>query len=203
MLTGASVSYGIVDLAVVPSLAAAAPQFSSAGPAGAASYAQGAIAPGEIITIFGSAMGPDTLAQLRLNASGLVDNTLAGTRVLSDGVAAPVIYTWNKQLSVVVPYSVAAKTSVAVVVEYAGIASPPVTMSVTPSAPGIFTANGSGTGQGAILNEDGTVNSAANPARKGSVVVIFATGEGQTNPGVPVLYWYSYPQALGSEARRL
>ena len=182
-LAGANIPFGIVDLAVIPSLAPDAPRFSSAGVTGAASYTPGGIAPGEIVTIFGSGMGPDTLVQLRLNASGLVDSTLAGTRVLFDGVPAPVIYTWNKQLSVVVPYSVATKASVAVVVEYAGIASPPITMLVTPSAPGIFTADGSGSGQAAILNEDGTINSAANPARKGSVVVIFATGEGQTNPG--------------------
>jgi uncharacterized protein (TIGR03437 family) len=183
-LPGANIPFGIVDLAVVPSQAAAAPQFSSAGVAHAASYATGAIAPGEIITIFGSGMGPATLAQLRLNALGLVDTTLAATRVLFDGVPAPVIYAKNTQLSVVVPYSVATKPSVAVVVEYSGIASAPVTMLVTPSAPGIFTMDVSGTGQGAILNEDGiTINSAANPARKGSVVTLFATGEGQTNPG--------------------
>jgi uncharacterized protein (TIGR03437 family) len=183
-LPGANIPFGIVDLAVVvSSQAAAAPQFSSAGVAHAASYATGAIAPGEIIAIFGSGMGPNTLAQLQLNASGLVGTTLAGTRVLFDGVPAPVIYTWNKQLSVVVPYSVATKSSVAVVVEYSGIASAPVTMLVTPSAPGIFTMDVSGTGQGAILNQDGTINSAANPAPKGSVVTLFATGEGQTNPG--------------------
>jgi uncharacterized protein (TIGR03437 family) len=182
-LAGANIPFGIVDLAVVSSQAAAAPQFSSAGVVHAASYATGGIAPGEIMTIFGSGMGPDTLAQLRLNASGLVDTTLAGTRVLFDGVPAPVIFTWNKQISVVAPYSIAAKSSVAVVVEYAGIASPPITMLVTPGAPGIFTANGSGTGQGAILNQDGSLNSAANPAVKGSVVTLFATGEGQTNPG--------------------
>jgi uncharacterized protein (TIGR03437 family) len=182
-LTGSSIPYGIVDLAVASSQVAASPQFTGAGLTGAAGYVPGGIAPGEIIAIFGSAMGPDTLAPLQLNASGQVATTLAGTRVLFDGIAAPVIYTWNKQLSVVVPYSVAPKASVAVVVEYAGIASPPVTMLVTSSAPGIFTANGSGTGQGAILNQDGTLNSAANPAPKGSVVVIFATGEGQTNPG--------------------
>lgn len=175
----------IVDLAVVASSqAAAAPQFLSAGVAQAASYATGAIAPGEIVTIFGSGMGPNTLAQLQLNASGLVGTTLAGTRVLFDGVPAPVIFTWNKQLSVVVPYSVATKSSVQVTVEYSGIASTPITMLVTPAAPGIFTADGSGAGPGAILNQDGfTLNSAANPAPQGSVVTLFATGEGQTNPG--------------------
>jgi uncharacterized protein (TIGR03437 family) len=182
-LPGANIPFGIVDLAVVPTQPAAAPQFSSAGVVHAASFATGAIAPGEIIAIFGSGMGPDTLVQLRLNASGLVDTALAGTRVLFDGVPAPLIYSWNKQLAVVVPYSVAAKSSVQVVVEYSGIASAPITMLVTPSAPGIFTMDVSGTGQGAILNQDGTINSAANPAPKGSVVTLFATGEGQTNPG--------------------
>jgi uncharacterized protein (TIGR03437 family) len=48
----------------------------------------------------------------------------------------------------------------------------------------VFTANLSGTGQGVIQNQDiVTVNSSAKPADKGSVVVIYATGEGQTNPG--------------------
>jgi uncharacterized protein (TIGR03437 family) len=190
-LTGASIPFGIVDLSVVVSSqqAAAPPQFSNAGVANvanAASYATGKVAPGEIITIFGSGMGPDILAPLRLNASGLVDTTLAGTRVLFDGVPAPVIYTKDIFLSVVVPYSVATKSSVSVVVEYLGIASAPVTMLVTPSVPGIFTVNASGAGPGSILNQDGiTLNSAANPAPKGSVVSLYCTGEGQTDiPGV-------------------
>ena len=175
----------IVDLAVVASSqpAAAPPLFLNTEVAQAASYATGAVAPGEIITIFGSGMGPNTLAQLQLNASGLVGTALAGTRVLFDGVPAPVIFTVNKQLSVVVPYSVAAKPSVQVTVEYLGIASTPVTMPVASSAPGIFTANASGSGPGAILNQDGfTLNSAANPAPKGSIVTLFCTGEGQTSP---------------------
>ena len=55
-------------------------------------------------------------------------------------------------------------------------------MPVAATAPGIFSANLSGAGQGAILNQDLTVNSSANPAAAGSVVVIYATGEGQTMP---------------------
>jgi uncharacterized protein (TIGR03437 family) len=62
------------------------------------------------------------------------------------------------------------------------VRSAAVAMPVAASVPGILTANASGTGQGAILNEDGSVNSSSNPARKGSIAVIFATGEGQTNP---------------------
>jgi uncharacterized protein (TIGR03437 family) len=48
--------------------------------------------------------------------------------------------------------------------------------------PGIFTSNQSGTGQAAALNQDGTPNSEANPAARGSTVSLFATGEGQTTP---------------------
>jgi trimeric autotransporter adhesin len=48
--------------------------------------------------------------------------------------------------------------------------------------PGVFTLDSSGSGPGAIVNQDGTVNSATNPASAGSIVMIFATGEGQTNP---------------------
>ena len=43
----------------------------------------------------------------------------------------------------------------------------------------------SGAGQGAILNEDGTVNSDANPAAKGSIIVLFATGDGVESPAQP------------------
>jgi uncharacterized protein (TIGR03437 family) len=47
---------------------------------------------------------------------------------------------------------------------------------------GLFTANATGSGQGAILNQDSTTNSASNPAAKGSTVILFGTGMGVTNP---------------------
>ncbi len=53
---------------------------------------------------------------------------------------------------------------------------------VAAAAPGLFSANFSGSGAAVAFNQDGTLNSAANPAAKGSVVVLFGTGEGQTNP---------------------
>ena len=48
------------------------------------------------------------------------------------------------------------------------------------SVPGLFTLGGT---QGAILNQDGTVNGVQNGARPGTIVSLFATGEGQTIPG--------------------
>jgi uncharacterized protein (TIGR03437 family) len=53
---------------------------------------------------------------------------------------------------------------------------------VADSAPALFTADGSGNGPGAILNENGSLNSASNPAARGSVVVLYRTGAGQTDP---------------------
>ena len=182
-LTGAAIPFGIVDLAVVSSPTAPLPAPAGPRAANAASYASGPIAPGEIVAIFGSAVGPDTpVGVTSINAAGLVDSVLAGSRVLFDGVPAPVIFTSSKQINVITPYAVAAKSSVQVATEYLGVRSPAVSIPMAASAPGIFTASGSGTGQGAILNEDGSVNSSANPARRGSIVVIYATGEGQTNP---------------------
>ncbi len=63
---------------------------------------------------------------------------------------------------------------------YQGTASPGDDLNVIDSAPGIFTLNLAG--QGAIVNQDGTINSPANGAPIGSTVSLFATGEGQTNP---------------------
>src|ERR1017187_5841643 len=99
------------------------------------------------------------------------------------GVPAPLIYTVENQLSAVVPYAVAGKSSTQVQVEYRGTRSAPVTLQLAPVSPAIFTLDSSGRGAGAILNQDSSVNSPANPARIGFVVSIFATGEGQTSPG--------------------
>jgi uncharacterized protein (TIGR03437 family) len=63
-------------------------------------------------------------------------------------------------------------------VEYQGTRSSPIALTVAAAAPAIFTANQSGKGQGSILNQDYTVNSAAAPAAMGSVIMIYATGGG-------------------------
>jgi uncharacterized protein (TIGR03437 family) len=57
-----------------------------------------------------------------------------------------------------------------------------VTVPVVAAQAGIFTADSSGSGQISMANQDYTLNSAANPADKGSVVIFYGTGEGQTNP---------------------
>jgi uncharacterized protein (TIGR03437 family) len=148
----------------------------------AASYAAGGIAPGEMVTVFGSGLGPQILAGIQLDRRGYVATSVAGTQVLFDGVAAPVIYAQAGQVSVIVPYAVAGRNTVEMKVTAQGLSSAPMTLQVVPAAPGIFTMDSSGRGQVIALNQDGTLNSAANRAAAGSYVSIFLTGEGQTNP---------------------
>lgn len=158
------------------------PVFTAAGVVNAASFKSGNVAPGEIVTIFGSAIGPPTLATMRLTPNGLTDNFLADTRVLFDDIPAPLVYVLQNQVSVIVPYAVINKYLAQIRVEYKGVKSEPVTLQVASAAPGIFTLNSSGSGQGAILNENVTINSANNPATRSSIVVLYATGAGQTTP---------------------
>ena len=65
---------------------------------------------------------------------------------------------------------------------YQGQASGLFAMPVAPSTAGIFSADGSGAGQAVAINQDGSVNSLANPAAAASVITLWATGAGQLAP---------------------
>ena len=160
---------------------------ATAGPvvaavANAASYASGAVAPGEMLVIYGSSLGGATIVTMQVTSAGLVATTLAGTRVLFDGVPAPLLYTTGNQVSAIVPYGLDGHTQTSLQVEYQGVRSAPFILPVTTAVPGIFTADSSGRGQGAIVNQDGTINTPDNPASPGSLVSIYGTGDGQTLP---------------------
>ena len=147
-----------------------------------ASNLTGPVAPGEVVTIYGSALGPSTLAHLQIDPTyGRVGTTLAGTSVLFNGLPGPMVYAWNTQVSAVVPYEVSGQ-NVQVLVEYQGATTAPVSVSVAPSSPALFTMNSSGQGLAAALNQNGAANGPSNPAAAGSTVTIFETGEGQTAP---------------------
>jgi uncharacterized protein (TIGR03437 family) len=92
------------------------------------------------------------------------------------------VYVSNTQIAAVVPYEVAQFTTADVLVRYLGQSSNGISVNVSTTAPGVFTANSSGTGPGAILNQNGSPNSAANPANRGDTIVVYLTGEGQTSP---------------------
>lgn len=176
---GSPVGYVVVFLGALP-----IPTFAPTGVVNSASYAgDGIVAPGEIISIFGSGLGPAPFVTLQLDGSGKIASFLGGVQVLFDGLPAPVIFAGFGQLSAIVPYGTGGKVSTQVQVSYQGSVSAPVTMGVFRARPGIFTFDASGRGQGAVLNQDGSVNSGTNPAAVGSYISIYGTGEGQTLPG--------------------
>ncbi len=162
--------------------AAAPPAPAVTAVVNAASFLPTAVAPGQIVTLFGAGIGPATAVGLRLNTAGNVDTSIGATRVLFDGNPAPMIYASSTQVSAVVPYEIAGRFSTRLEVEFQAVRSPGIDLKVVDTAPAIFTLNSMGTGQGAVLNPDFSVNGAAKPAAKGSVVMIYATGEGQTTP---------------------
>jgi uncharacterized protein (TIGR03437 family) len=155
-----------------------------------ASFVNGAISPGEIISIFGTNIGPATPASLTLDSTGkFVTTTLGGVQVQINGNSAPLTYVSATQINAVVPYEVAGIQTPTVLVKTnvnattGGQTSNGFPLTAAATAAGIFTQNGQGTGPGAILNSDGvTTNSAAHPATRGTPIVIYMTGEGQTSP---------------------
>lgn len=126
----------------------------------AASGVAGPIAPGEAITIYGPQLGD---------------------QISFDGFPAVVIYSSATQVNAIVPVDIAGRTLTQLRVQHPDFGSDIFTLTVRDAAPGLFSINGSGGGQGAIVNQDGTVNSTSNPAPRGSIIAIYGTGQGTLN----------------------
>lgn len=157
------------------------PSVNQGGVVSAASFLPGPVAPGQIVSIFGTAIGPSEGVAAQLDSAGRVSTFAAETQVFFDGIPAPLFFVREDQVNAQVPYGIAGKGNAQLQVQHRGVPTSPTTVAVAQAAPGIFAVSG-GTGQGAILNEEMSPNSTANPAPRGSIIVLYATGEGQTTP---------------------
>jgi len=157
------------------------PRLSAAGIVNAASLRGGVVAPGQIVSLFGRAIGPEKPLGLEIQA-GRVTAALDDVRVLVNGTPAPLLFVGLNQINTVIPYDAGALPVATLQVERSGFRSSPITLRVEPSAPALFSLDGSGVGQGAILNQDLSVNGPNNPAQRGDIVILYATGEGLTDP---------------------
>ena len=168
---------------LAPAGAAGQVSQQSAPPAvvNAASLLAGPVAPGEIVSIFGLSIGPVTPASGALDSSGTLPTELAQTQVLFGGQPAPLFYAQDSEITAQAPYEIAGSSTVDVEVIYQGQSRGKVTLPVAPSAPAIFTVS-AGTGLAEAVNQDGTLNSPVDPAPRGSVISLYATGEGLTQP---------------------
>jgi uncharacterized protein (TIGR03437 family) len=88
------------------------------------------------------------------------------------------MHTRSDQVGAIVPFGVSGKTNVEMLVVYKGKTSALILLPVVAAAPSLFTLDASGTGQAAVLNENLTLNGPTNPARIGSVIVLYGTGMG-------------------------
>ena len=179
-IDGVSGTAGSVTVDVSLTVTSPLPNITSVLNAG--SYLGGPIAPGEIVSIFGTSIGPVNPAFLTLDSTGKVSTSLGGVTVSFSGYPAPLTYVSSTQINAIVPYELAGRSSPFVEVMFAGQKSNEPALQLTTTAPGIFTQNSSGTGLGAILNQNNQVNSSQNPAAPGSTIQIYLTGEGLTTP---------------------
>jgi uncharacterized protein (TIGR03437 family) len=137
---------------------------------------------GELITLTGFAIGPDTGVAYVPDAQGQIPRQLAGVQVLIDGVPVPVLYAQSRQINAITPLEIAGKSATSIAVTYNGQQFDAISVPVSFGSPGVFRLNLGKSAQAVALNEDNTLNGPSNPAARGSVVTIWTTGYGPTTP---------------------
>jgi uncharacterized protein (TIGR03437 family) len=139
------------------------------------------VSPGEIVVIYGKGFGPSSVSSAQPQG-GSFPTSLGGITVYFGTTPAPLVYIASGQIAAIVPYEISGQIGTTVKVSYPGGATATFPVSVVGTQPSVFSFDSSGTGGGAILNQDYIVNSLTNPTVRGAVIIIYETGEGQTNP---------------------
>ncbi len=169
--SGATITYPdqIVEYGLLPGAAGIRTVVNSA------SFRGGPICAGELVTLFGNGIGPETAVTASPGADGAFPAALAGTEVTFDGVPASLLYAAPGQINLVAPNSLAGRSETAIAVHAPNGRSYAFMAPVARSAPAIFSPAGSG----AILNEPSlSVNTPLDPAPRGGYVAIYVTGAG-------------------------
>ena len=163
----------------------------------AASYETMALAPNEIVSAFGTGLGPAVPATAQPDTNGLYPTQLGGIEITFDGVAAPLLYARSSQVNLVTPQELNGKTSTQVCAVLNNVSLNCITAAVQSAAPGIFTSGQlyvptpyvgtpyNGTPYAAAVNQDGTINSEQNPAAPNSIISLYVTGLGAMTPSPP------------------
>ncbi len=110
---------------------------------------------------------------------------LGGSTVVLAGVAMPLLFSSDGQVNAVVPYETTVNTAQQVILTRGSSTSVPQPLTVADAAPGIFTKDSSGKGQGVIFGPSSNLADSAHPVKAGDIVVIYCTGLGRVSPAVP------------------
>jgi uncharacterized protein (TIGR03437 family) len=165
----------------------------------AASFASGPVSLGELVSLFGTGIGPANPATLIVN-NGFATKTLANTTVTIDGKNAAMVYVSHDMITVQVPYDATVGLQRNVVVNNNGTTAQGK-VDIIAAAPSLFTLDGSGIGQAAALTfsmktSQLTLNGAANPLHAGDIAVLYITGEGDYDLSVSPRNGYVVPVNL-------
>jgi uncharacterized protein (TIGR03437 family) len=174
-------------------LAVSAPQFSSAGVVGGASYTGATVTAGGIVSLFGTGLSSAIAFAGSLPLATILNNTQV---MVNGATAAPLFYVSPTQINFEVPWEVLGQPQISIVVTSGGVPSIAETIPLAPLGPGIFTINSAGTGQGAIqiANSNpaafaapiGSIPGAvAQPVTRGQYITIYCTGLGNVTPQPP------------------
>ncbi|MCZ2149511.1 MAG: IPT/TIG domain-containing protein [Bryobacterales bacterium] len=150
-------------------------RLSPDGVVNAASMAAGPVTPGEVITLIGSDLGPVYPVQA---AADHLDTELNGTRVLLNGVAASLLFASPNQINAIVPVEAAGSETVSLEVQTEGATRAQTAVPSAGASPALFTADATGAGQAVVFNQDSSLNTALNPASRGSEILLLLNGAG-------------------------
>ncbi|MEP7353644.1 MAG: hypothetical protein ABI824_10475 [Acidobacteriota bacterium] len=137
------------------------------------------IAPGSVLTLFGTGFGTQSLS-----SPIPFQTTLGGVVVKINGVAAPIFALTPTQLSVIVPFSTAGPAPASVSVTVNTAVSNSIEIPVATTAPGIFTLTQNGLGDAAVRHANFTIVNGSSPAAPEEVVLLYMSGLGAVSPTV-------------------
>lgn len=169
---------------LTPPAAATQTQTSSATTSGAASPATPV--PGDVTIVNAASFVPGPVAPdmlLLIQGSGLSPTQIPDTTIAFGSNPARIISADASGIEVLAPAVIAGSTSVPIEILYQNAVIASVPVAVASEAPGLFTGSA---GQAAANNSDGSVNSQANPAARGSIVALYGTGLGIAGDPVTV-----------------
>ena len=149
----------------------------------------GPVAPGQLITLYGNAIGPAQPGDRIVGGLPTVPTSLAGVTLTFDNQPAPLLYVSSTQINVQVPFEVKPRASTVMQLSFNDSVLGTRLFAVAPENPGLFVASkvgGFACGNEQVgpsllalaINEDCTLNSCANPAKAGSLVSLFVNGIG-------------------------
>ncbi len=156
------------------------PRLNAAGVVNGASFTTQAVAPGTIVSLFGTDLAATTQSAVVLP----LPNQLAGTTVTFNQIRAPLLFVSPTQVNLQVPFEISGPT-VSIVVSTAGGNSRPLVLSSASTSPGMFTRSQTGKGEVTVVHADFRPVTLGDPAEPAEVVSLFATGLGQVEPSIP------------------